>query len=96
LILQIEKFENCKVVLEAAKGEQIRDLLTKGNVPDVLILDLEVPVKNSLLTLDWLQQNHPSLPVIVLSSIEPELLLIDILNKGIRCFMKKRNFTGRT
>lgn len=89
LLLLIDQFENCKVIFEAGNGQELIQKLAAETKPTLLILELEIPVKQSLKTLAWLQKNHSEIPVVILSNIDPGLSLIDILNTGIRAFLKK-------
>lgn len=86
--LLINQFENCKIVFEACNGEELKQKMIIQPKPTVLILELEVPIKNAFKTLDWLQGNFSEIPVILLSDLNPELMIIDILRKGVRAFLK--------
>src|SRR2546427_349222 len=61
-ILRAEKYE---VVL----GENGQEAIEKHNAEriDLLILDLNLPVKNSSTTLEWLVEINPLLPVIIIT-----------------------------
>lgn len=86
--LLINQFETCKIVFEACNGEELKQKMIIQPKPTVLILELEVPIKNAFKTLDWLQGNFSEIPVILLSDLNPELMIIDILRKGVRAFLK--------
>jgi DNA-binding NarL/FixJ family response regulator len=83
------EFENCKVLFDAANGEELKQKLNSGLNPSILILELETPIRKALRTLAWLKENYPAIPVIILNNIIPDLVLINILGSGVRSFLKK-------
>ena len=52
---------------EATDGEQALRLLERA-VPDLVLLDWEMPERHGSLVLDELKRRHPQLPVIVLTA----------------------------
>lgn len=63
----IEADDELELAGVAANGRRALDQLSVAR-PDVLVLDLEMPVMNGLETLSALQSSHPDLPVVVFSS----------------------------
>lgn len=58
-------------VEEARDGREILGLLNGGTLPDLLILDLELPFVSELKVLELLHEKLPSLPVLI-HSFPPE------------------------
>jgi len=58
---------------------------------DVLILDLFMPGRGGLAVLDEVRQQHPKLPVLVLSTASEEQLAARVLKAGARGFLNKRS-----
>ena len=83
------EFENCKVLFDVANEEELKQKLNSGLNPSILILELETPMRKALGTLTWLKENYPAIPVIIVNSIIPDLVLINILGSGVRSFLKK-------
>lgn len=85
----INEYQNCQVTLEAGNGKELQEILKKGIVPDILLLDLQMPVMNGFQTIEWLHQFHPDLPVIILSVCHYDLTMISLMKKGARAFLNK-------
>jgi two-component system, NarL family, invasion response regulator UvrY len=89
LALLIKDFDNCTVLGVADNGQQFIDKITAGLQPDIVILDLNMPVLDGYATAAWLKANHPQIKVLVLTMFDSEVALIRLLKLGVRGFMKK-------
>ncbi|HVM88217.1 MAG TPA: response regulator transcription factor [Puia sp.] len=89
LAVVINSFENCRVILTAANGKEFIENLQLHNVPDLLILDLNMPFMDGFETSKWVKNNYPEMQVLVLTMYDSELSLIRLLQSGVRGFLKK-------
>lgn len=89
MIELINEYQNCQVTLEAGNGKELQEILKKGIAPEILLLDLQMPVMNGFQTIEWLHQFHPDLPVIILSVSHYDLTMISLMKKGARAFLNK-------
>lgn len=85
----INKSERFTVNLEASNGKELIAQLAVSNIPDIIILDLNMPEMDGHETAQWLMQNHPNIHVIMLTMYDSELVLIRLLKAGVKGFMKK-------
>lgn len=85
----IDTFGNCKIIHQSDTGTQLTESIQKGLIPDVAILDLNMPMMNGFETADWLQKNHPAIHVLMLTMYDSELSLIRLLQLGVKGFLKK-------
>src|SRR5882757_7105251 len=85
----IDSFENCKVVLLAAQGKELLEKLQPDNLPDLVILDLNMPGMDGYETARHLRINYPGIYVLVLTMYDSEITLLRLLQAGARGFLKK-------
>lgn len=85
----IDSFEDCKVIIQSSTGEEFIQETKKGLIPDVLLLDLNMPVMDGYDTARWLQTNHPEIHVLMLTMYDTEIALIRLLQAGVKGFLKK-------
>ena len=85
----INSFDNCKVIFEANNGSELIDKLSTFSIPDVVLLDLNMPVMDGFDTAVWLRDNYPKIHVLMLTMYDSELTLIRLLQAGVKGFMKK-------
>jgi two-component system, NarL family, invasion response regulator UvrY len=85
----IDGFGDCKVIHQSGSGKELIEHIQSGAVPDVVLLDLNMPDLNGFETSKWLQKNYPDLPILMLTMYDSELTLIQLLQSGVKGFLKK-------
>lgn len=89
LSVLIDGFGGCKVTQQCSTGDELIAAIEKGDVPDVVLLDLNMPGMNGYDVANWMQKNHPQVHVLMLTMYDSELSLIKLLQAGVRGFLKK-------
>jgi len=82
-------FDDCKVVLEADNGKDLAAQIKAGDLPDVILLDLNMPCMDGFETATWLYINYPSIHILMLTMYDSDQALIRLLQAGVRGFIKK-------
>jgi two-component system, NarL family, invasion response regulator UvrY len=86
----INSFDNCQVLYTAANGKELIDKIITGHgEPDVLILDLVMPIMDGYKTAEWLQQNRPGIKILMLTMNDTDTALVKLLKFGVKGFVKK-------
>ncbi|TAM97115.1 MAG: response regulator transcription factor [Chitinophagaceae bacterium] len=79
-----------EVVLEAKDGKELMDKLDKAErLPDVILLDISMPVMNGYDTMTAIREKYPSQKVIGLSMYDNELSIIRMFRLGVRGYVEK-------
>jgi DNA-binding NarL/FixJ family response regulator len=77
------------VLFQADNGEDFINRLGKNTLPDVVLLDINMPKKDGYETSLWLKQNHPGVKVLALSMYDDENAIIRMLKNGARGYILK-------
>ena len=85
----INSFGDCQVIFHTNTGLELVDRIKSGTIPQVVILDLNMPVMDGFETAKWLQENFPQVQVLMLTMYDSELSLIRLLQAGVKGFLKK-------
>ncbi|MCX6319290.1 MAG: response regulator transcription factor [Bacteroidetes bacterium] len=85
----INTFGNCEVIHQCGTGRELVAHIDAGHIPDVVILDLNMPDMDGYEAANWLQQHHPGVNVLMLTMYDSELSLIRLLQAGVKGFLKK-------
>jgi len=85
----IDSFGDCKVILQCSNGKELTERISRGEIPDVVLLDLNMPEMNGFETAAWLQQHFPQVNVLMLTMYDSELSMIRLLQHGVKGFLKK-------
>ena len=85
----IDSFGDCRVIHQSCNGKELIDWFENGLVPDVAILDLNMPLMNGYEAARLIQKNFPVVNVLMLTMYDSELTLIRLLQLGVKGFLKK-------
>ena len=90
--LLLEDDEEFTVILEAENGKELLDQLQKTNsLPDVLLLDLNMPEMNGVETAKSLQEKFPSIRIIVISTYFSKAFIINMIELGASAYLPKNS-----
>jgi DNA-binding NarL/FixJ family response regulator len=90
LALLINSQPGLKVVGQAGDGQQVLEL-TRALKPDVVVLDLSMPVLGGLDATRQLKADHPRVRVVALTMHEDESYLVGLLRAGADGYVLKRS-----
>ena len=85
----INSFGEFEVIAQAENGNAVMDELEKGNVPQLIVLDLNMPGMDGYETAKIIYEKYPPVNVLVLTMYDSELALIRLLKVGVKGFLKK-------
>jgi two-component system invasion response regulator UvrY len=85
----INNFGGFNVIWQAGTGKEVVDNIQKKLVPEIIVLDLNMPIMNGFETAKWLQNNSPEVAILMLTMYDSELTLIQLLQAGVKGFLKK-------
>lgn len=88
--LHLEKEKDIKVILKASNGKElITALKAKKKKPDVILLDLLMPVMDGKETLEYVSQNYPHIKVLILTYYHEPGISHQLIEKGANGFVFK-------
>ncbi|MBY0476146.1 MAG: response regulator transcription factor [Chitinophagaceae bacterium] len=85
----IDRFLTCRVVFEAGNGLEVMKCLKSGNIPDIILLDLNMPEMDGFETAEQLQLQYPDIKVMAVTMYDSELSLIRLLQFSVKGFLRK-------
>lgn len=86
----IENFKQFDVLYECENGQVLQEKLKiKKNIPDIVLLDISMPVMDGFATAQWLKETHPAVLVMALSMQDDEQSLIKMIKSGAKGYLLK-------
>jgi len=86
----IESFAKYKVLYTASNGKMLMDKFKVAkNIPDIVLLDINMPEMDGFETAKWLVEKHPAVLILALSMHEDEQTLIKMIKCGARGYLLK-------
>lgn len=77
------------VILQASNGIELEEVITRHPLPDIILLDINMPIKDGYATAQWLKENYPAVSVIAVSGHDDDLAIIRMLRIGAKGFLNK-------
>lgn len=78
-----------KVSVQADNGQQLTEILSRSNIPDVLLIDISMPVMDGYATAKWLKDKYPQVKILALSMYDDDQSVIRMLQNGARGYLLK-------
>lgn len=78
-----------EVVFQADNGKQFVDKLATHPLPQIVLMDINMPEMDGYDTTLWLKKNHPHIKVLALSMFNDENAIIRMLKSGAKGYLLK-------
>lgn len=86
----IENFKQFEVLYECENGKVLQEKFgNKKNIPDLVLLDISMPVMDGFETARWLRENYPEVLIMALSMQDDEQSLIKMIRCGAKGYLLK-------
>jgi DNA-binding NarL/FixJ family response regulator len=85
----IAVFPDYKVLFDASTGKDFIAQLNPKKLPDIVLMDISMPEMDGFATCEWLKQNHPSVKVLALSTMDAETAIIKMIKCGAKGYVLK-------
>lgn len=85
----ISGFDGYCILNQSGNGKEFIESVMAGQVPDMVILDFQMPVMNGEETALWIKQNQPSIKVLSLTMFDDEQHILKMIKAGARGYVLK-------
>ncbi len=91
LKLLLNSFEKFEVTKSFENGKDFVKFFTenKNSPPDLILLDVNMPIMNGIDTMIWIKENRPQFKVLALSVNEEEDVILKMIRLGTRGYLLK-------
>ena len=88
VILSLRQYTNIKFILEADNGEDLISAVTLEQ-PEVILMDLKMPVKDGIETTKYINKHFPAIKIIILTMYEDERFVGHLMDSGANGYLLK-------
>jgi DNA-binding NarL/FixJ family response regulator len=88
VILSLKAYHNIRFMLEAENGEELIKEIEKEE-PDIVLMDLKMPVKDGIETTKYLNKHFPQIRILILTMFEDERFVGHLMDSGANGYLLK-------
>jgi DNA-binding NarL/FixJ family response regulator len=88
LVTVLSLLPDIDVLGEAGDGQAARELVAR-TMPDVVLMDLRMPVLGGLEATRLISEAHPEIGILILTTFADEASVVDVLRAGARGYLTK-------
>lgn len=86
----VTKFSEFELLYECENGKELQEKLKNPkNIPDILLLDISMPIMDGFATASWLKENHPDVLIMTLSMQDDDDSIVKMIKSGARGYLHK-------
>jgi DNA-binding NarL/FixJ family response regulator len=85
----VNSFEDYSVLFEAGNGKELKARVQQHVIPDIVMLDVNMPEMDGFETAQWLNKNHPQIKILALSMLSDEKTIIKMFRVGAKGYLLK-------
>jgi len=86
----LQREENIEIVFEASNGEELISILDKNEVkPDIIVMDLKMPVLNGVEATKIIRKAFPEIKIIALTSYDSKSFIANMIQVGAVAYLIK-------
>jgi DNA-binding NarL/FixJ family response regulator len=82
-------YPKCEILFEADNGLDLQNKLIKKNLPEIILMDVNMPGMDGFASAQWLKENYPDIKVLVISMVEKEETIVRMLKLGVKGYLSK-------
>jgi DNA-binding NarL/FixJ family response regulator len=85
----VTNFKRYNILFEAANGQELLSTINSGTVPDIILLDISMPVMDGVEAAQILRAKHPNIRIIILSMFEDADKVLLMVKMGVKGYLLK-------
>jgi DNA-binding NarL/FixJ family response regulator len=85
----IAHFDEYKVISQSGNGKEFIESVQLGVVPEMVILDIQMPEMDGEETAKWIKQNQPHVKILALTMHDDERNILRMIKAGARGYVLK-------
>jgi DNA-binding NarL/FixJ family response regulator len=84
----LEQADDFAVIAEAGDGQEAMDLITQ-HVPDVAVLDIQMPKASGIEVTRWVREHHREVGVLILTAYDDDPYVMAVIQAGANGYVLK-------
>lgn len=78
-----------QVLFEATGGDDLMAKMLNKNLPDIVLMDINMPGMDGFECVSWLNVKYPQVKILIISMVEQEETIVKMLKLGVKGYLTK-------
>jgi DNA-binding NarL/FixJ family response regulator len=87
----LREYNDLQILFEANNGKDMQEKFPKHPLPNVVLMDINMPVMDGYTAAAWLKQNYPQVHVLALSMFDDDAAVIKMIRAGAGGYILKES-----
>jgi two-component system, NarL family, invasion response regulator UvrY len=88
-LIELVSKNNYHILFEADNGRELLQKVSAAALPDIILMDINMPGMDGFDAVKWLKGKYPQVKVLVVSMVESEEYIIRMLKLGVKGYLSK-------
>ncbi|KEQ28632.1 ligand-binding protein SH3 [Pedobacter antarcticus 4BY] len=93
MISLLSEFREVHIIFDAPNGAVMKQKMIEGLIPEVVLLDISMPIVDGYQAAAWIKENYPQTRILALSMFEEDKPIIKMLKSGAGGYLLKESKT---
>ncbi|MEN9638446.1 MAG: hypothetical protein RLZZ262_314 [Bacteroidota bacterium] len=93
-LVQLVESLGFQVIGEADNGDELTKMIKDGLKPDVILMDINMPIMDGLMATKWIKEHYPEIKVLGLSMLNDDPTIIKMIRNGAKGYLLKDTEPG--
>lgn len=85
----MNEFDELKIIFEAGNGQQMQQMLANPPLPEVILMDINMPQMDGYEATKWVKEKYPQIKILALSMFEEDSAVIRMIKAGAGGYVLK-------
>jgi len=86
----LDDFDDIEVIEQFVNGQEMQNHCENCKIkPDIILMDVQMPIVNGIEATQWIKENHPEIKVIALTMNDDETTILKMLRAGAKGYLLK-------
>ncbi|UZJ64616.1 response regulator transcription factor [Sphingobacterium sp. KU25419] len=90
----LSEFKEIQIVFDASNGQEMKDKIGCYPLPEVILMDINMPVMDGYESTSWIKEHYPQIKVLALSMFDDDKPIINMLKSGAGGYLLKESKTS--
>ncbi|MET4139355.1 response regulator transcription factor [Pedobacter sp. UYP1] len=94
MVSLLDESDEINILFDASNGVEMISMLAQHQLPQVILMDINMPQMDGYEATRWLSSNHPQIKVLALSMYDDDKPIIEMLKSGAGGYLLKESRTS--